>query len=250
MDIKLRDQFIDLWKKYFNNTELPITFYYTDNDNTDAGLVIAPTSAHQCMIGTLNKVRKGTSLCFEEDSFGCFGAKRYLGYAQGESAPNFEYFLSCGIPGKMEGERYKKSPVIVKELMNNSPEFEAPAKYIVFKKWDMLTEYDKPAVVIFWVPPDVLSGLFTLVGFEESDREAVIAPFAAGCGSIVMYPYLEKEKDQPRSVLGMFDVSARPFVPKETLSFAVPMNKFERMIHDMEESFLITQSWLKVQKRI
>jgi hypothetical protein len=48
----------------------------------------------------------------------------------------------------------------------------------------------------------------------------------------------------------MFDVSARPFVPKEMLTLAVPMNKFERMIENMDESFLITPSWDKVKKRI
>jgi hypothetical protein len=48
----------------------------------------------------------------------------------------------------------------------------------------------------------------------------------------------------------MFDVSARPFVPKETLTFALPMNKFLRMIENMEESFLITPSWRKVQDRL
>jgi hypothetical protein len=32
--------------------------------------------------------------------------------------------------------------------------------------------------------------------------------------------------------------------------FAIPMNKFTRMVDDMEESFIITPSWAKVQKRI
>ena len=48
----------------------------------------------------------------------------------------------------------------------------------------------------------------------------------------------------------MFDVSARPFVAKDVLSFAAPMSKFKRMVDNMEESFLITESWRKVQKRI
>jgi hypothetical protein len=48
----------------------------------------------------------------------------------------------------------------------------------------------------------------------------------------------------------MFDVSARPCVPKDTVSFAVPMTKFVRMIENMEESFLITPSWGKVRQRI
>jgi hypothetical protein len=48
----------------------------------------------------------------------------------------------------------------------------------------------------------------------------------------------------------MFDVSARPFVPAGTLSFAVPIKKFLTMVANMEESFLITQSWDKVRRRI
>ena len=31
MDIELRDKFLTLWKKYFNNAELPITFYFSDD---------------------------------------------------------------------------------------------------------------------------------------------------------------------------------------------------------------------------
>jgi isocitrate dehydrogenase kinase/phosphatase len=48
----------------------------------------------------------------------------------------------------------------------------------------------------------------------------------------------------------MFDVSPRRFVPENTLSFSVPMRKFQRMVHNMEESLLITNSWKAIQKRI
>jgi hypothetical protein len=48
----------------------------------------------------------------------------------------------------------------------------------------------------------------------------------------------------------MFDVSARPFVPGDVLTFSAPMNKFSRMVENMEESFLVTDSWKKVQERI
>jgi hypothetical protein len=114
----------------------------------------------------------------------------------------------------------------------------------------MLEEQDNPEVVIFFAQPDVLSGLFTLAGFDVAEPDGVISPFAAGCGTIVQYPYLEKDKERPRGVIGMFDVSARPFVPANMLTFSVPMNKFARMVENMEESFLITESWNKVQKRI
>lgn len=247
MDMKIKEEFIVLWKKYFNGAELPIAFYYTDEK--ESAEVMEPSSEHRCVICDLSKVRKGESLCFSVDSVGCGGGKRYLGFAQ-EIMPNFEYFLSCGIPGKLEGERYKKSPELVKEAMNKLPDFRAPAKFIVFKRWDMVEESDDPDVVVFFAQPDVLSGLFTLANFDEVDPNGVFAPFAAGCGSIVQYPYLEKNSERPRAVLGMFDVSARPCVPEEALTFSVPMKKFVRMIENIGESFLITPSWSKVNKRI
>jgi hypothetical protein len=130
------------------------------------------------------------------------------------------------------------------------PAFKAPSPFIVFKRWDMLEASDDPAAVIFFAKPDVLAGIFTLANYDEIEQHGVIAPFGSGCSTIVMYPYLERDSQRPRAVLGMFDVSARPFVPKEVLTFAVPMNKFERMVDNMDESFLITPSWEKVQKRI
>jgi uncharacterized protein (DUF169 family) len=172
-----------------------------------------------------------------------------MGFTQ-ELRPNFEYFLSCGIPGEMEGERYKKSPELVREAMKRMPEFKAPARFIVFKRWDNLEESDNPDVVIFYTKPDVLSGLFTLANYDEAEPNGVIAPFCAGCGSIVLYPYLEKDAERPRGVIGMFDVSARPYVQKDELTFAVPMAKFRRMVQNMEGSFLITSSWGKLRKRI
>jgi hypothetical protein len=66
----------------------------------------------------------------------------------------------------------------------------------------------------------------------------------------VLHPFLEKDSVRPRAVIGLFDVSARRRIPKNTLSFSVPMRKFERMVRNMEESFLTTNSWKALQKRI
>lgn len=246
MDTKLRDRFIELWEKYFNGAELPIAFYYTNREGV-AEQVSAP-SGHQCVIAVLARVRRGQSLCFEGDSLGCGGGKRYFGFTE-ELRPGFEYFLSTGIPGKLEGERYKKSPELVRELMKRMPAFTAPARSLIFKRWDKLEDGDEPDAVVFFSPPDVLAGLFTLANYDELEP-AIFAPFSAGCGSIVQYPLLEKTSANPRAVLGMFDVSARPCVPPGVLTFAAPMNKFARMIDNMPESFLITPSWEKVRSRI
>ncbi len=177
MDPKVRDEFTRKWKKYFNKAELPIAFYYTDT--ADKTAMLQPTTAHRCVIANVVGVRKGKTVAFDNDTIGCFGGRRYLGYSQ-TIRPEFEYFLSCGIPGKLEGERYKKSPELVKKLMESAPPFTAPKKYVVFKPWDKLDRADEPEVVVFFAPPDVLSGLFTLAGFDESDVNGVTCPSARG----------------------------------------------------------------------
>ena len=60
MEMKIKEKFIALWKKYFNGAELPITFYYTDQPE---GIEEPkPASEHRCVIGDLSKVRSGKSL--------------------------------------------------------------------------------------------------------------------------------------------------------------------------------------------
>jgi hypothetical protein len=247
VDISVRDKFILLWNKYFNNYELPLVFYYT---GTPEQIKPAkPNTLPSCIIAALEGARKGHNLCFDVESVGCAGGKKYLGFKQ-DIRPNFEYFLSCGIPGKMEGERYKKTPEIVIEALKHTPSFKAPAPYVIFKRWDTLSETDTPEVAIFFAKPDVLSGLFTLANYDQTEPDGVFAPFGSGCSSIVQYPYLEKDSKRPRGVIGLFDVSARPFVPADTLTFSVPMKKLDSMIANMEESFLTTRSWITINKRI
>ncbi len=247
MDMKLKDYFLARWKKFFDGSELPIIFFYSNE--TVSSKLVSPPAGHRCFICELAAVRKGKSLAFDKDSVSCGGGKRYLGFTQ-EIMPNFEYFLSCGIEGKLEGERYIKSPELVRVLMEKMPAFRAPGRYIHFKRWDMLEKDDEPEVVIFFAGADILSGLFTLANFDREDASGVFAPFGSGCSSIVYYPYLEKKAEKPRAILGMFDVSARPCVAENLLTFAVPFEKFRTMVDNMEESFLITESWGKVRKRI
>jgi hypothetical protein len=247
MDPKIKNHFIHQWKKYFNNTELPITFYYSDDPGN--ATIVESGGKWNCLICQLRKVFSGESLAFSKEALRCSGAKRYLGFTD-TMRPDFEYFLSCGIENEMEGERYKRTPAIVTEFMKDQKRLNISGKYIIFKRWDKLVENDKPDVVIFFTTPDVLSGLFTLSGFDRADNNSTIVPFGAGCGSIMHYPYLEKGSDKPRAVIGMFDVSARPCVSPGVLSFSVPVDRFTEMVSFMDESFLITDSWKAVQKRL
>ena len=246
MNIELKERFIDLWKKYFGEADLPVTFYYTDG-NGGADWAEKP-DGWRCLVCQLGKVRNGGSVAFNADAVTCGGAKRYLGFTD-QVRPGFEYFLSCG-NDKIEGERYIRTPEMVKELMKNQKTLPVSGKNIVFKRWDNLNESDEPEVVIFFAKPDVLSGLFTLANFDQVEPNGTFTPFGAGCGSIIHYPYLESKSERQRAVIGMFDPSVRPCVRENELSFALPFKRFVKLISYMEESFLITGTWSVIKKRI
>jgi hypothetical protein len=247
MDKGCVDGFIDQWDRYFPNAELPITCIYTDQPLKQD--IKASNILDRCLIGNLNRVRQGYPFVYDAQTPGCSGGKRYSGFSQ-TVGTNFEYFLSCGIPGEMEGERYKRDPELVKQYLLQHQPFEAPAKYLVFKRWDKLNRDDEPKVVIFFANGDVLSGLFTLANFDFPEPDGVMAPMGAGCASIIGYPLKQASLAMPRCVLGMFDVSARPHVGRNELTFSIPIKHFHQLVGYMDESFLITASWEKVRSRL
>lgn len=246
MDMTVQQAFQERWRRFFGEAELPLGFYYTDAEGRGE---ILPPQGRACIIADLAEARQGRPLAFAAEDVKCAGGRRYLGFSQ-TLRPNFAHFLSCGIPGTLEGERYKKTPELVTEHLKRQPSFTAPGRFAVFKRWDLLQAEDNPAVIIFFASPDVLAGLFTLANFDEKDPHGVIVPFGSGCSAIMQYPYQESLAARPRAVLGMFDVSARPFVPADRLTLAVPWRKFVSMGENMEESFLITGSWEQVRRRI
>ncbi|MGA7104060.1 MAG: DUF169 domain-containing protein [Candidatus Deferrimicrobiaceae bacterium] len=108
---------------------------------------------------------------------------------------------------------------------------------------------DDPEVVIFFASPDLLAGLHFLASFDRNE-DAVTAPFSSGCGAIVTLPIAEGERPDPRAVMGLFDPSARPYVERNLLTFAMPYSLFGRMAENIPESFLGTGTWQTIRKRI
>lgn len=246
MDIELRDRFLNLWSKYFGSAELPIVFFYT---YAEGGAQWAEKPrGWSCIICELAKVRNGRSLAYNAERVTCGGAKRYLGYTD-KMRPGFEHFLSCGSE-RTEGERYLRSPELVREYMKSQKTLPVSGMNLVFKRWDKLEAGDEPDVVIFFATPDVLAGLFTLANFDQSEPNGTYTPFGSGCSSVIHYPYLESLSERQRAVIGMFDPSARKCVHENEITFAIPMKRFEKMIGYMDESFLITDTWSVIRKRL
>jgi hypothetical protein len=247
MNTEFQQEFQHQWEKYFNSAELPVAYSYTDK--VSATEQADSRDEEHCVVASFKRVRQGHTFVYGPDSPGCLGWKRYTGFSQ-SLRPKFEYFLSCGIPGEMEGERYKKFPELVSSYLQSHPPFEAPGRYLVFKRWDKLEAKDTPFAVIFFAGADELSGLVALANFDRSDPYGVISPMGSGCSTLVNYPYWESQAEQPRCVLGMFDVTARPQVPETMLTFTIPYRRFEQMVANMDESFLTTETWQKVRARL
>jgi hypothetical protein len=247
MDTELRDHFTGLWNTYFPGADLPVAFEFRKESSSVRK--VPPPNGWRCVICQIGLVRNGTPLAMNSRSITCRGGLMYTGYSR-ERPLDFRYFLSHGKPGGVEGERYKQTPEIVDAWEKLIPAFPSHGKDLVITRWDNLTEQDTPDAVIFFARPEIISGLFTLANFDQSDPNGVICPMGAGCSSIIYYPWLEQQKENPRVVMGMFDPSARPCVPLDVMTITFPMKRFEKVIGFMEESFLITKSWETVKKKI
>jgi hypothetical protein len=58
------------------------------------------------------------------------------------------------------------------------------------------------------------------------------------------------QSEHPRCALSIFDGSAHPSVPDNRLTLAGPTKRFEQRVLNMDESFLITDSWKMVRNRL
>jgi hypothetical protein len=247
MDTKLKDKFIENWGQYFPGIDLPFALFYSDDEKYWDDL--RPQEGFGCMIAHFAPVLKGERVAFAEETITCPGGVRYSGFPT-EPDSGLKHFLSCGIPGKVEGLRLKKTPDLVEGSFGDHTPTEAGGRFLVASRLDRLETDEIPEVVAWLTTPDVISALFHLAAFHSTDRSSVISPQSSGCGALINYPMGEKEKEHPRAILGMFDISARPYVRKDHLSFAVPLSLFEEMAANIEESFLITAAWERVRQRL
>jgi hypothetical protein len=69
--MKLKEDFIWTWQKYFNNAELPMTFYYTDEEGHANPMKSGAETL--CIMAPLVKVRRGARSAFSAESGVCPG---------------------------------------------------------------------------------------------------------------------------------------------------------------------------------
>lgn len=71
MDINFKNAFIEKWKKYFGDSELPIVFFYSNEKNNSIYKDLP--KGRNCLINELMKVRNGVSLAYNLDNIACGG---------------------------------------------------------------------------------------------------------------------------------------------------------------------------------
>ncbi len=202
-----------------------------------------------CVIGLIWRVRQKKSVAaFAADCYGCPGGSFFLGFHKPQTETILNY-VTTGIPGWSEGERYCESPEALRGIFAQLDPCPAPGKYCVVKPLRQFREGEEPGLVIFFTRPEPLCGLHQLATFVTNDPEVVMSPWAAACGSIVAWPLHYLSRGATKAVLGGWDPSARKFFRPDELSFTVPLGMFVTMLERYRESFLMTDTWRTVAKK-
>ncbi len=201
-----------------------------------------------CFTSFLVKAADGKIVAFDKETPLCQGGMTGLGFGR-YNVERMEHFLAKGKPG-VRGERYVKTPEIARAFLENLPEIKVATRYVVLKPLKLITAKDNVQAVIFLVNADQISALTTLANYDRPTGDNVAVNFGAGCHSTVLFPVAEGLKENPKAIIGMTDPSARKFLSKDLLSFSLPYKRFTELEAEVDESFLITDEWKQLAKRI
>lgn len=218
---------------------------------------------------------KEKTAVFDRQSYGCWGGGVGLGFGNRYEAfpgglEGFYGFLSDGNERSekgrqigqgmaqageaqmaedfLMGERYKKDAECTKAFVEALPICDIPAKYIVVKPLEAVDpEHDQVKSVSFFVEPDALSALVILANYAHGDGENVAMPYAAACQVMGILAFRELEREHPRALVGMTDISARKHLRatlgKDVMSFTAPWPVFLEMEGNADNSFLRRTTW-------
>jgi len=226
-------------------TEEPLGIYYSESKPENA-FEWNGKGEHFCHVSKMSSARAGTPVAVDGNNPGCGGAAFYLGWSS-DTRPGFAEFLSHDKEGR--GERFKKDPELAQAAIQNRKFVPASGRYCIYQRLSDIPEEITPEVVTIFADADGISGLIWLRSYISAESQSTIAPFSAGCGSMVGETRAQALQSEPKAVLGMFDPAARQSVEKELLTFSVPYSLFIEMVNDIPGSFLEINPWLRIRNR-
>ena len=209
------NEFLSLYKQAFGeDAPLPVAFGYSNTAVTDVKKI------PRCMIGAIRKVCDGGALTLSVDNVLCGGGRLYTAFAP--MPDRVPAFVS-------REEHYKQTPDQVKDYIDRLDIHITAKPYLNFVLMDGLATLDDVEGIIFFATPDILSGLCSWAFYDNDADDAVSTKFASGCCSIVTFAAL---------------------VPRNELTFTVPLCRFREMMGTMEQSALFQKAYSVVRKRI
>jgi uncharacterized protein (DUF169 family) len=151
-----------------------------------------------------------------------------------------------------EGEGFRKTPELVQDWLDGLPAAKPEGPYVIIKPLRDVQKGENPKAVAFLANPDQLSALVVLANYARKGSDNVRIPFGAGCNCLGLYPFAEAERENPRAVIGLTDISARFYLNKplgrDILSFTVPYRMYQEMEGNAPESFLSRLAWKTIMK--
>lgn len=205
-----------------------------------------PPGQRGCVISLLAAAAGGETTWVSRDTVSCVGGRVGTGFC----APDPEQMglhLSAGGPA-VGGLFYKQTPELAQCYVRQLPGI-AAGQVLVMKPLDDVAPEEPVEAVVFLVAPDQLSGLVTLASYDQPVQDTVQIKFGAGCVQALLYPLADGEAGRNTCTIGLTDPSARRWVGREELSFALPYARFLELEEKAAESFLSKGIWQWVRDR-
>jgi uncharacterized protein (DUF169 family) len=217
-----------------------------------------PVRPHNCVVPFINAAARGKIVSIDGKRCTCPGGAVGCCFGDGFSRlrPDMDKMLSQGygedadVPAFMkEGERFFCTEELAGIWRTSLPYSEKGYPRVVFAPLSRRETFGNPDLVWIYADPDQISALVILLGAHNGRAQNVIAPYCSACQSI-MFAAAEAEKDDPKAVMGLFDISQRTKALSRYLTLTMPYQLWETLIKDPEKSCLTSESWKKIEERI
>ena len=230
-------------------------------DEKPEGAFEPDPAKRSCVVSLLLAAAKGREVAVCDETCSCPGGAVGLGFGNAfarRKAPT-HFMLANGVdepdfpengklpPHMAHGERFFDCAQTSLRWMDDLQLEDADYRYVVFRPLDTW-EGEDPQLVWMLANPDQMSALVTMCSYRNGRAVNVVAPFGAGCHSLVMAKR-QLTEDDPLAVMGMFDVSQRHRLPKDLLSLTFPFAMFKRLDDDMPYGCLTTHAWEQIAQR-
>lgn len=246
-------------------TYQPVGIWFTDEK--PEGAFEFDASKRPCVVSMLLAASKGKTVAVSDETCPCPGGAVGLGFGNAfkrRDTPTL-WMLSHGLecpdfpegktlrPELEQGEKFFRTSNASRQWLADLQLSDAGHRYVVFRPLRDENEYatdgiTQPELVWLLADPDQLSALVIMCGYSTGRALNVLAPFCAGCQSIVLAKQ-QNRLDEPRAIMGMFDISQRHRIPKELLSLTTPYRMFTDIDAHCDNGCLTTHAWKRIEGR-